>query len=123
MKAISSRNLRWPARVFGLLAALLVISAEEGGGGTSHLDRIGKIVAWSAMCFLPLFGLNLDLFAHKSAQIAGAGAVCVHVVLMTLVYQHLDQMNFITIAPLAIVEMFLLYIPLWRVRTAIGPVS
>ncbi len=68
------------------------------------------------MVFLPLFGLNLDLYPERAARLAGIGTIVLHVVLLTLLYSSLDLLNYIIIAPIALLEMFVFVIPFLAIR-------
>ncbi len=68
------------------------------------------------MVFLPLFGLNLDLYSERAARIAALGMITIHIVLVTLLYKFLSAFNFITITPMALTEMFVLVVPFLRIR-------
>jgi hypothetical protein len=119
---LSRRALRNAAIGIGLcVVALFIISQEVRGAG--ELDSISKMLEWTGMVFLPLFGLNLDLYPERAAKIAGLGMLGAHAVLMTLVYRSLPSLTYITVTPLAVVEMFILVIPFLRIRRRLDPRS
>lgn len=68
------------------------------------------------MVFLPLFGLNLDLFAERLAQFGAIGMLGIHALLIKAVYSVLPALNFVAIAAIAIAEIFILAFPLLAIR-------
>jgi hypothetical protein len=120
MEKLSKRTLRNSAIGIGIcVVVLFIVSQEVRGAGV--LDSVSKVVEWTGMVFLPLFGLNLDLYPERTAKVAGVGMVGVHVVLMMLVYGSLPSLTYITITPLAVIEMFVLVIPFLRIRKRLDP--
>jgi hypothetical protein len=73
------------------------------------------------MVFLPLFGLNLDLCPERAAKIAGVGMLAAHAILLMLFYNDLPALTYLTITPIAVIEMFVLLIPFLRIRKRLEP--
>ena len=115
MEKLSKRCLRNSARGLGISVALLFILSQESPRA-GELDNISKAVAWTGMVFLPLFGLNLDLYRVRAARIAGLAMLGVHAFLVTLLYKELPTFDFIAVAPMAVLEMFVLVVPFLRIR-------
>ena len=120
MKKAPRRFMHFAAITIGVSVSILFILSEQvrGAGG---LDSVSKVVEWTGMVFLPLFGLNLDLYPERNAKVAGIGMLGVHVVLMMLVYGSLPSLTYITITPLAVIEMFVLVIPFLKIRKRLDP--
>lgn len=122
MKKLSTRAMRYVARGLGISVTVLFVLSQEIREA-EKLDSFSKALEWTAMVFLPLFGLNLDLYPERSAKIAALGMIGLHLVLMVLVYSSLASLTFITVTPLAVVEMFILVIPFLRIRKRLEPPS
>lgn len=115
MRKLSRRTLRNAAIGLGLCVVVLFIVSQEFPGA-EELDSVSKAVEWTGMVFLPLFGLNLDLYPYSTAKIAGLAMLGVHAVLLTLLYRTLPTLTYITVTPIAVAEMFVLVIPFLRIR-------
>ena len=99
MTKLSRSTLRNSATDLGVcVIALFVLSQEVSGA--KWLESVSKVVEWTGMVFLPLFGLNLDLYSERAARISALGMITIHIVLVTLLYKFLSAFNFITITPM-----------------------
>ena len=100
---------------------LFIVSQEEREAG--WLESFSKIIEWTGMVFLPLFGLNLDLYPERKARVAALGMVGVHLIFMALAYNSLPSLTFVTVTPFAMAELFILVIPFLRIRKRLDPPS
>jgi len=115
VRRLSRRSLRVPALLAGALAGVLYAASQQFPQH-AELSNVGKIVAWTAMIFLPLFGLNSDLFAERLAQFGAIGMLGIHALIIRAIYTVLPSLNFVALAAIAIGEIFVLAFPLLAIR-------
>lgn len=107
------------AWILGLGSALLIILSRETPQARV-LDQVGKMVYWTGVVFIPLFGLHVDLYREGGAKLAGLLAIGVHIVLLCLFYDELPRWNPIAVTFIAVVELALLAVPFLKIRTRVN---
>lgn len=109
------RSLRMPAWGIGGGAAILIIMARENVG-PPYLDNIGKAFFWTGAVFLPLLGLNRDIYRLNAARLIAVMLFGLHLILVGWSFEQLKDMGFITLFPLCIVQLLIFEIPFVIVR-------
>lgn len=113
------KQFRIYAWILGLGSALLIILSREIPQARVF-DQVGKMVYWTGIVFVPLFGLHVDLYREGGAKLAGLLAIGVHTLLLCLFYEELPRWNPIAITFIAVVELALLVIPFLKIRTRVN---
>jgi hypothetical protein len=112
----NTRNapLKWPARIVGLLSAALVISSQYANN--SVLDSAGKCFFWTALVLLPVLVLNRDLYSDIWAWIIAVLLFGVQLTLVGLAWERMGAWSFITITPVAFMQLMLFFAPFLVLR-------
>lgn len=102
---IRSRSaLRKGIWLIAVPATLLVILAQTSIG-PQYFDSLGKMIFWTGCVFVPLFGLNLDIFRQNAGIILWLALLAIHIACVCLLFRNLSNMTFIPLAGISIIEM------------------
>ena len=110
--------LRWPARVVGVVAALLVIGS--GHSNNPVLELAGKGLFWSLAVLGSVFLLNRDLSRVPTAWIIAVCLTVVQIALVKMFWNELYQLNFIELTPIAFAQAIVFFLPFLLLRRRIG---
>jgi len=89
--------------VMALCAAGLVIMAREDFG-PRYFDALGKALFWTAIVFVPLFGINQDVLRLTAGKLLAAVLFALQLILVAFLFEKLYELNFLTITPLSFCE-------------------
>ncbi len=102
-------------RVIGVCAAVFVLLARDGFG-PPYLDSVGKALFWTGLVLVPLFSFNYDILRLTSGKAAVATLSVLQLVLVLYLFERLQEVNFIILAPICIVQCLLFFLPLMLIR-------
>lgn len=112
MKKLSKRILQIGIISIALSVVTMYILSQQVAGD-AELYTMSKLVEWTGMVFLPLFGQHPELFPGRSGKLAGITA---HTAILCLCYPILPDLNYIVIAVIALFEIFILALLSVKVR-------
>jgi hypothetical protein len=111
----AKETIKTLARVIGLCGVAFVVLAQAGFG-PSYLDPAGKALFGTGIVFVSIFFLNRDVFRFRSGQMLGMLFLTLHVLLILHTFRRLQEISFIVLAPICLVECVAFTLPLMLIR-------
>lgn len=102
-------------RIIGVSAAVLVILTGDGLGPT-YLDSAGRCLFWTATVLGPMFAFNLDVIRTVLGVVAAIGLVALQLLLVFCLFNKLNGMSFILLAPICLAQCLLFEAPFMLIR-------
>jgi hypothetical protein len=94
---------------------VFVLLARDGIGPL-YLDAVGKALFWTGLVLVPLFSFNYDILRLTLGR-AAVGTLCaLQLGLVFFLFGRLQEVNFIILAPICIVQCLLFFLPLMLIR-------
>jgi hypothetical protein len=72
--------------------------------GHKYYDGIAKVLSWTAIVFVPLFGINQDVLRLAAGKTLAVALLAIQAVLIGLPVKKLGGLNFMAITSLAFCE-------------------
>jgi len=114
-KVRAKRIVKISGRVIGVCAVAFVLLARDGLG-PPYLDSVGKALFWTGLVLVPLLSFNYDVLRLTSGKAAVASLSALQLVLVFYLFGRLQEVNFIILAPICIVQCLLFFLPLMLIR-------
>jgi hypothetical protein len=120
MKKMSRKARHIGSISIGSVVLVLYVLSQQNPGANG-LYNASKLVEWTGMVFVFLFGLNWDLFVKLSTWLVGLVMLGMHALVLWKCYPILPSLNYIAIAAIALLEGFVFEIPFLGIRKRLDP--